>query len=219
MKVGPGASRDQDVSAFSLTLGRLCEGLPAVAAALVDAEGETVDYAGRRTPFDVRVTAAEVRLVLGMCAGAPTLCPGGAAELTIRARSASYAVFRLEEGYALVVELPRRAFAISRRALGEAVRELCHEAQLPVPAAFLQDTWTRLEVQEEPLGTRRPAALRMNGHWLTLEVLGRYRGPELTRREVAFRVRAENGLETTLVRECFGRWYADDLPASQAPDP
>ena len=57
-------ARDQLASPFSAILQRLCESCGAQAAALVDAEGETVDYAGRVAPFDARVAAAEWRLVL-----------------------------------------------------------------------------------------------------------------------------------------------------------
>ena len=56
--------RDQEASPFSAILWRLCEGCSAHAAALVDKEGETVDYAGRISPYEIRVAAAELRLVL-----------------------------------------------------------------------------------------------------------------------------------------------------------
>ncbi len=55
-------ARDQAVSAFSGALMRLCDAIAAHGAALVDAEGETVDYAGSLSPFEIRVAAAEWRL-------------------------------------------------------------------------------------------------------------------------------------------------------------
>jgi hypothetical protein len=55
------AVRDQAVSEFSGTLMRLCDATAAFGAALVDAEGETVDYAGSLSPFEIRVAAAEWR--------------------------------------------------------------------------------------------------------------------------------------------------------------
>ena len=52
-------ARDQAETAFTAILASLVERVPgAHAAALVDAEGETVDYAGDGEPFFLRVAAA-----------------------------------------------------------------------------------------------------------------------------------------------------------------
>ena len=66
--------RDQTPSSFAPTLGRLCSSAGVVGAALVDADGEAVDYAGRVSPFDIRVAAAEWRIILtrlGRCRHTP----------------------------------------------------------------------------------------------------------------------------------------------------
>ncbi len=57
-------ARDQAASNFAATLGRLCDAVPAVSAALVDGEGETVDYSGSLSPYEIRVAAAEWQLVV-----------------------------------------------------------------------------------------------------------------------------------------------------------
>ena len=59
-------ARDQEVTPFSSTLMRFCEGTAALGAALVNGLGETVDYAGSVEPFDIKVAAAEWQLVLAM---------------------------------------------------------------------------------------------------------------------------------------------------------
>jgi hypothetical protein len=61
-----GAVRDQSDSAFSAILGQLCDDCGALAAALVDGEGETVDYAGLLSPYEIKVAAAEWRIVLAV---------------------------------------------------------------------------------------------------------------------------------------------------------
>ena len=66
--------RDQSPSSFAPTLGRLCSSAGVVGAALVDCDGEAVDYAGRVSPFDIRVAAAEWRIILsrlGRCNHTP----------------------------------------------------------------------------------------------------------------------------------------------------
>src|ERR1700730_10328586 len=57
--------RDQEASTFAAILNDLVVRLPgAFAAALVDGEGETVDYGGKVDPFDAKINAAHWRLVL-----------------------------------------------------------------------------------------------------------------------------------------------------------
>ena len=78
-------ARDQTASAFSAILQRLCEACGAQAAALVDAGGETVDYAGRVPPFDARVAAAEWRLVLSLIESANVAAWASTREIVVRA--------------------------------------------------------------------------------------------------------------------------------------
>jgi hypothetical protein len=205
--------RDQEASAFSRILQRLCETTRAWGAALVDQEGETVDYAGYRDPFALRVMAAEWRIALDIVRAANALDLPSTRELVVRAGRRSFGIFALSEGYALVVELPSRAFALSHRALSEAVRALEHEAELP-PARPAGDSerWLQVEVETQPGDRRRPRAVRLEGSWHPVTILGRHRAEQgRAWGEVAYRARVPTGLEFALVREPFGAWFASDL--------
>lgn len=203
-------ARDQRASAFSAALLRLCDAVGATGAALVDAEGETVDYAGAIDPFDIKVAAAEWVVVLALLR--ESKMPGfpETEEVAVRGARKSFFVQVLSDGYALVVQLLPHAFSISHRALYEAVRELSTEAGLQVPRGVLRESerWRRVDVRSEPLDPRRPTALWASGTWCALAVLGRWTSG-LDRGEIGYRARLPSGAELTLVRERLGRWYAD----------
>jgi hypothetical protein len=199
--------RDQAISNFAATLGRLCDAVPALAAALVDGEGETVDYSGRLSPYDTRVAAAEWQLVVGGLKEGDAQLTRPLEELQVRARRASYAAFAITEGYVLVLLLPRYVFNVSRRAVVEAVRELCQEAGLPVPARYTGEHWYHTEVQEDDAA--RPCSVWLEQRWVTAVVIGRFSHPELIFVERGYRVMLEDGNELTLVRERLGRWYRE----------
>ena len=207
-------ARDQAASTFSAILMRLCDATDALAAALVDREGETVDYSGVVDPFDIKVAAAELGLVIQAFGAAEARSSGDLRELRIRSTGASYVVRCLTEGYAIVLCLQRRRLLVSKRALAEAVRETCIEAGLapPTTSGRLVEQWLRVEVDCEP-NSRRPVALWGDGEWLPLEILGRCAEGQLVRRELGFQVRTPDGAEFTLVREPLGRWYADNAAA------
>lgn len=199
--------RDQAISNFAATLGRLCHVLPAHGAALVDSEGETVDYAGRLTPYETRVAAAEWQLIVaGLKEGDVSLSPP-MAELIVRARRASYAAFTIAEGYILVLLLPKRAFEVSRRGVIEAIRELCAEAGLAVPERYFGEHWYNVEVQEDE--ESRPTSVWLDQKWMPAMVIGRFSQPDATIIERGYRVMLEDGNELTLVRERLGRWYRE----------
>jgi hypothetical protein len=189
---------------------RLCDSVSAIGAALVDAEGETVDYAGAVDPFDIKVTAAEWVVLLFLLRQSKV--PGWSTTETVivRATRKSYFVHAIGEGYAVVLRLMPHAFGVSSRGLNEAVRELCLEAGLPLPAELQResDAWHRVDVRCEPKRSRRPSAIWLGGAWTPVEVLGRWTSG-LGRREVGYRTRLASGAEMTLVRERLGRWYAE----------
>lgn len=198
--------RDQAPSSFAPTLGRLCSSAGVVGAALVDADGEAVDYAGRVAPFDIRVAAAEWRIILtrlSRCQHSPWR---DTRQLIVRGVNKSFGAVSLPEGYALIVQLLPRCFRVSPRALSEAVREICENAGLGVPTEELPQ-WTRVQVNESE--ERRPHSVWVNRKWLPVEVLGRWVGPELLRNELGYRVRLLGGEEITLVREPLAQWFAD----------
>lgn len=229
--------RDMDATPFAAILGRLLRRVPgAYAAALVDFEGETVDYAGLAGSFDLRIAAAEVRLALEQISrGMPS---GDARWLVVRAEWKSLVARALPEGYALVLLLRRRAgFTASRRAFAVCERELAEEAGwrlstgatpggIAARAALdarradqaitsLDAPWWSVGVDVDRRG--RPRRVRTPiGHELVVEVLGAIVG--LAPREQGFRVRTQDGEEVTLVREARRCWYAD-APMSEGPRP
>jgi hypothetical protein len=207
------APRDQAASAFSAILMRLCDATGALAAALVDSEGETVDYAGKLDPYDIKVGAAEWSLVLRIATEATASYWRGTSQIVVRAQARSFAVARLAEGYAIVLQLMPRCFRVSQRALAEARREIAEEARLDpsIPTTERPEPWVRIDVQTRP-GSRAPLALWWAGQWHPLEILGRYARAQLARGETGYRARLPRGAEVTLVREPFGLWYADQVP-------
>jgi hypothetical protein len=156
-------------------------------------------------------------------------------EFIVRARRKSFALVALSEGYALVLELPRRSFSFSRRAVAEAVRELELEAGLPLSNAMGQNEhWSKLEVRTATSDRRRPEAIWFKGAWHPVTIVGRYAlptqrstrtpgptrdgrgtagvaGPPSPAHVAAYRARLSTGHEFALVREPMGRWFADDL--------
>ncbi len=197
--------RDQDASPFSHILVELCEATGSKCAALVDQEGETVDYAGRGDPFDIRILAAEWRLVLLQIQMSDKL--GTVRELMVRAKNKSFWIEAFPHGYALVVEMGRRSTSLSARALSQARRDLCHEAGFELGDST-QEVWTRVLVQEEQGVSRRPVAMALDQESLYVTVLGRVSGE--ARSERGFRVRLSTGEERTLVREPLGHWYLEE---------
>lgn len=205
-------ARDQAASPFSEILQQLCLHTGAHAAALVDQEGETVDYAGRIDPFELRVAAAEWQLVMSSASAAREQCGsalGDTLQLTVRAQRASYLIARLDVSYCLVVCLPRRCFQVSAPALSEALHALTNEAGLERIASGRRGRWVSLTVRTSESDRRRPTAACLNGEWSDVEVLGRLT-IRAARGRVAYRARLKNGAELTLVREPFGKWYFEE---------
>jgi hypothetical protein len=179
-------------------------------AALVDRDGETVDYAGRGNPYEIRVAAAHFRIVLDEALAQPAL--GTVRSLVVRAARASFAIHSLPDGYALVVRLARGGgFRGLGRAVSVCTRSLADEAGwAPTPGE-----WYAMEVacdaRHAPRAIRasRPGGAPGRRPELPVEVLGRYRAA-LPEHERAWRVRVPTGIEFTLVRESGGFWYADE---------
>jgi hypothetical protein len=205
--------RDQLPSSFAPTLGRLCSSAGVVGAALVDCDGEAVDYAGRVSPFDIRVAAAEWRIILSRLARCQHSPWKDTRMVMIRGVNKSFGAVLLPEGYALVLQLLPRCFRISPRALSEATREICENAGLEMAAPAAQ--WMRVQVNESPAPQRRPRSVWVHRKWLPVEVLGRWVGPELLPNEIGYRVRLLGGAEVTLVREPLAQWFADPGAALQ----
>lgn len=178
--------------------------------AFVDAEGETVDYAGVLDPFVIKVAAAHLRIILHE---AERLGVFGSElrEVRIRSDSRSFLIRALREGYAIVLLLPRRAFSVSRRALQVAERALSREAALHYrrPRPPNEQEWYKVDVQSCPDEPVRPGRVRISAGWEPLEmVLGVI--ADLPTGERGFRVRLRSGVEMTLIREPHSNWYTDE---------
>lgn len=204
-----------DPSPFSTLLESLVARLDgAVAACIVDTEGESVDYAGPIDPFEVRVAAAHWQIImrqLRMMRGFRTT-----STVTVRAQRASFLLRMLADGYVLVVVLSRGAgFNISPRALSDFDQAVSKEAGWRVPK--LREVWHGTEVLADRGG--RPQCILHGLSSEPLEVLGRVRARDLglRPRERAYRVRMQSGAERTLVRETSGHWYVDEPLPSERP--
>jgi hypothetical protein len=198
--------RDQSKSTFTEILERLLAATPgAEAVALVDFEGETVDYTGRLDTFDLKIAAAHWQIVLAETAETPAI--GAIRQITLRARGRGYVVRRVQENYAVLIILHRRAaFAVSERALIEVQARLSVEAGWTGPSP--ESCWYRVAVEPDPHDRTRPSKMRVAGSFHPIEIMGSVRG--LAPREKGFRIRLSSGAEMMLVRERLGGWFADE---------
>ncbi len=209
-----GAARDQSDSPFSAVLRRLCDDSGALAAALVDSEGETVDYGGLLSPYEIKVAAAEWRIVLEVVRSARIPGFQHVSGVTVRAARRSFLIEALPDGYAIALCLPQHQFVVSRRALAQATRELGAEAGLSMPERRGHATWAKVNVRFPPArGSRRrarPDAIWVGGDWCPITILGRYQARDLSHSELGFLARLASGAEVFLVREPLGVWFVDN---------
>ncbi len=201
--------RDMEATPFSAILGDFLARLPgAIAVALVDSGGETVDYAGKYDLFELKVMAAHFRILLGTAG----VLVGEAApprSLVVRARTRSILALLAPDGYAVVVVLGRRAgFARHEIAADRMMQALAQEAGWALEG---QTRWEQVEVRRDRRGRPlellmpRPAAEGLAGDAAAsspLEVLGTF-GTN------GYRVRRPDGHEFSLVREPKNAWYCD----------
>jgi len=200
--------RDQERSPFTDILETLVRSvIGGLGSALVDSLGETVDYAGVLSPFDMKVTAAHLQLVVKDEAFVKL----GLRRAVVRARSRGYVFVAAPDDYVVVlVTRPAGAFAVTERALGTALRSLAREAGWPGADAVRGPfgPWARIEVREGR--SRRPATVLLERAWRDAEILGAIVG--LGRFERGYRVRLPaTGAELDLVREPTGVWYTDEI--------
>jgi hypothetical protein len=203
--------RDQRESAFTSILAGLLARVPgARAAALVDRDGETVDYSGEVDSYTVRLAAAHWRLVLDELGRQHTF--RSVRWVVMRAQRTSYLVHELPEEYALVLVLARAAgFSGWGRAVAACARALGAEA------GWASDGVRWFPAQVSADVRRRPSSVRVGGRVRPIEILGKMAGG-LGRSERGWRVRFDTGVEATLVREPGGVWYTDEPIENAQPD-
>jgi hypothetical protein len=201
-----GSARDTDATAFTGLLAELISRVPgAHAAALVDGDGESIDYAGALAPFDVKIAAAHWQIVLGQLAKTPPLVD--ARHVVVRAHDKSYVLHALADGYAVIVVLSARGgFAASSRGFAVFERSLRLEAGIGGPSKG--PPWTPVTVEYDARARPRTVASGAHDPPQSLEVLGAVMG--LGRGERGFRIRLASGVEATVVREPGGAWYSDE---------
>jgi len=202
----PPLPRDTAATAFTVLLADLISRIPgARAAALVDRDGESVDYAGTLSPFDVKVAAAHWQIILAELARTALLA--GPRHMVVRGRMRSFVIRVLADGYAVVLVLAARAgFLPSPRAFEVFERGLRVEAG--IGASHGGPTWTPVLVEQDARARPYAISATPDAPVENLEVLGAVMG--LRRGERGFRVRFGSGFETTIVREPGGTWYADE---------
>lgn len=199
--------RDQAPSSFTTILERLILATPSArGAALVDFEGETVDYAGSLDPFELKVAAATWQIAVSeVCATSFS----GFTQIVVRAARSSFVLRRVNDHYALVLVLhARAAFAVSDRALAEAETALASEAGW---SRRNRASWFSVSVQSEAGADHRPALMLVADTWQPVEVMGALVG--LVDRERGYRVRLASGAEMMLIRERNGMWFCDERVA------
>jgi len=205
-KPGAQLARDTDATAFTVLLSDLVGRIPgAHAAALVDRDGEAIDYAGDLSPFDVKVAGAHWQIVLGeLDRVEPFRRPR---HVVVRGELRSFVLRALDDAYAVVLILRARAgFAHCPRAFGVFERALHGEAGIGKPQRG--PAWTPVVVQRDARSRPRAIGTSGGGELLPVEVLGAVMG--LGRSERGYRIRTATGVEATVVREPGGTWYADE---------
>jgi hypothetical protein len=195
-----------EITAFARILHALIARLPgAYACALVDLGGETVDYAGVVNPFDVKVAAAHMRIILNDLDEYGAI--GKPRWVVLRGQRRSFVARQLPDGYALVVMLRRRAgFTASARAYAACERALAVEAGWSPPKDGA--AWFAVEVEVDRRGRPIKVDAGPKARDVKVEVFGSVMG--LLRNERGFRARTATGGELTLVREAGNTWYADE---------
>ena len=170
----PVSSREGQLrSPFTGILETLCESCHgALAALLVDEEGEAVDLAGvtlvemdgddkivrRMEGFDIKLSGAHWQIVLREAMATQHL--GGVRQLWVTTPSHGYIIKSLFEGYVLVfVCRPDAVYTVSSRALRQVEVELALEARWAVPRSDAP-FWRRAKVRMDRARKAQPPALR-----------------------------------------------------------
>ena len=198
------ATRDQTESAFTPILRRLYGSVSALLAAVfVDQEGESIDYVSVLEPFEAKVNAAHMHMLLGLTRRLRAASVVGESfGLEICAEQREVWVRRLGEEYLLVMLLePGFDRAILSDALTLTCQEFRSEVGLEAPTWELLPRRLSVRVRASPGWPYAPEDFSADGIRVQISaVLGRWTEDvaELPEPLVCFRVRTEHGEELTL---------------------
>lgn len=220
--VGPpslSAREGQLRSSFTAIFETLCASCTgALAAVLVDEDGESVDHASlplvsqhavvpSMQAFAIKLAAAHWQIVMRQAHD----CLGAVRQLWVQSAALGYVVQQLSAGYVMVfVCRPGALSTVSHRALRQCEVELSLEAGWAVHAPE-SPCWTRTRVKLDR--EARQWALWFAGRWLSgFEIRGPL--PALGDFERGYELAVAGGLRVALVREPTGLWYAGTALAS-----
>lgn len=205
--------RDQEESEFTAKLRELLEADAAVvAAAFVDHEGECVDYCSSVDPYECKVLAAHMQVVIGQVGRSlAKLHMGELAEIHLHASAREIVARRVDAEYLLVVvRVEGENDEVMLAALDRAVDELRATAGLAVPSWDSDPGNFVVEVRSSVGWDFAPETVVDRGNRAKVDaVFGRWTEPGgLTGVPlVCFRVHMEDGRESTLVYDpSHARW-------------
>jgi predicted regulator of Ras-like GTPase activity (Roadblock/LC7/MglB family) len=209
------APRDQAESAFTAILRRLWDQLPSLqAAAFVDVEGECIDYISRIDPFEAKVGAAHMHMLLGIVGRSfERLEFGRTFAIEIDAHAREFWVQRVADDYVLVVACAAGGErSRCEAAIVLACAEFRHEVGMQPPPWETSRQRVSVRVRPATGWTYAPETYSDGGVRVTItDVIGRWTeaGGVLGDDLVCFRVRTEEGRELTLVHDPDGDgWVA-----------
>ncbi|MCA9600851.1 MAG: hypothetical protein KC417_02435 [Myxococcales bacterium] len=203
----PAAPRDQDPSPLTEILREVAEVDSAVLASVfVDAEGECIDYWSALEPFDAKLCAAQMVVMLdSMSQRLGKVGQGAIAEVEILTETCLYVLRRVTDEYMLVVayepvDRERHDF----EAVERAVARLRDDASLEIPPWELPRSQVHVETSPGAVWANAPSAFTERGTRVeVLDVIGRWEADGVE----CFRVRTDDGREITLAYEPEGeRW-------------
>jgi hypothetical protein len=212
---GPAAEprRDRPATPFARILSAFLQAQPGVVGAVfLDMEGECIDYASSRDPYDVMVFGATlVQPTLQLLHSDKRLRAGAPILWVLEAEHLDALVRRVSDEHLLALWLqPNSISARVLHALGPLAELLRQEAGLAAPAWDPEGEPLEVETRAATGWGYAPHTMRSRDQTACeLEVLGRWaeRGSVSTQEAVCFRVRCA-GHELTLVHErALNRWY------------
>jgi predicted regulator of Ras-like GTPase activity (Roadblock/LC7/MglB family) len=203
------APRDQVESAFTGVLRRLRDSAPSVlSAAFVDTEGECIDYASALDPYEAKVNAAHMLMLMhALRATREKVRAGEPIVLEIAAETRDAWVQTVGDDYVLVLLLEP---GFDRVELKQAVAMACNEfrTEVGIAAPPWESVGQHLSVRVRPSTAAweyAPAGFTSGERKRVVisDVLGRWTEPREDGNDelVCFRVRTADGRELTLVHD------------------